>query len=75
MNLVSKLYDRIHFTFTQFTETLSTIESFEMYAKLLTPGVERILTVNYNLPPPQVMYIIRGSLKPIHELTDIEFNQ
>ena len=27
MNLVSKLYDRIHFIFIQFTETLSNLES------------------------------------------------
>lgn len=65
MTLVSKLYDRIHFVFLQFTETLGTLETHEMYAKLLPPRVESILTINYNLPPTYVMYILRGSLKPI----------
>jgi hypothetical protein len=42
---------------------------------LLPPKVERVLTVNYNLPPAYTMFIIRGSLKPIFELTESEFDQ
>jgi hypothetical protein len=42
---------------------------------LLPPKVERVLTVNYNLPPAYTMFIIRGSLKPIFELSESEFEQ
>ena len=74
MNLVSKLYDNIHFIFIQFVQSLSYLEQTE-YPKLLPPNVDRILTVNYNLPPSYTLYIIRSSLKPIHRLTDEEFAQ
>lgn len=74
MNLVSILYDRMHFTFLQFAETLSYLETPEMYARLLPAHPERVLVLNYNLPPPHALFVLRGSLKPIHELSDREFD-
>lgn len=74
MNLVSILYDRIHFIFLQFTETLSYFEGHQEYSMLLPPHPERVLITEYNLPPPYAISILRGSLKPIFQLTDDEFN-
>ena len=34
-----------------------------------------MLTINYNLPPTYTLFILRGSLKPIHELSEDEFGQ
>ena len=75
--VVSKLFDRTHFIFLQLTETLHTLESYQMYQQLLPQHVapEKVLTVNYKLPPPYTMFILRGGLKPIYELTADEFNQ
>lgn len=79
MQLVSILYDRLHFIFLQFTETLQHLSYLEGsdfdYLQLLPEKVERVLTVNYNLPPAHVMFLMRGSLKPIHQLTQSEFDE
>jgi hypothetical protein len=57
MNAVSTLYDRIHFIFLQFTESLTHLSYLEPdrqydYSKLLPVHAERVLTIKYNLPPP-----------------------
>ncbi len=57
MNIVSQLYDRIHFIFLQFTESLTHLSYLEPdrqydYSKLLPVNPERVLTINYNLTPP-----------------------
>ena len=70
--MISKLYDRTHFQFIQFTETLSYLDTYERYAQLLPAQVERVLSVDYNLPPAYTMFIIRGSLKPIYLLNGEE---
>jgi hypothetical protein len=44
------------------------------YKYLLPEKVERVLAINYNLPPAHVMFMIRGSLKPLHTLTPAEFD-
>ena len=78
MSIVSQLYDRIHFIFLQFTESLTHLSYLEPdrqydYSKLLPVNPERVLTVNYNLPPPTVFFMLRGSLKPIYQLSEQEF--
>lgn len=57
MNVVSQMYDRIHFIFLQFTESLTHLSYLEPdkqydYLKILPMHPERVLTQNYNLPPP-----------------------
>ena len=57
MNVVSQMYDRIHFIFLQFTESLTHLSYLEPdkqydYLKILPVHPERVLTQNYNLPPP-----------------------
>jgi len=75
MNFVSKWFDKTQLVFIQFTETLSFLEDLaEKYALLLPPNPERVLTVNYNLPPSYTFFILRGSFKPIYELKEDEFN-
>jgi hypothetical protein len=64
MNFISKWFDRVHLIFIQFTETLSTLEDPGQFLLLLPPvHPERVLVLNYNLPPPYVFFILRGSLK------------
>jgi hypothetical protein len=78
MNLISTLFDRIHFIFLQFTETINYISQIDRstdYTQLLPPSPERVLVYNYNLPPPYAISILRGSLKPIFLLTNDEFKQ
>jgi len=75
MNVVTQLYDRIHFIFLQFTESLTHLSYLEPdkqydYLKLLPVNPERVLTINYNLPPATTFFIMRGSLKPIYQLTE-----
>ena len=41
----------------------------------MPPMPEKVLTVNYGLPPQYVFMIIRGSLPPIYELTEDQFKQ
>ena len=45
------------------------------YSLLMPPSPERVLTINFKLPPQYVFFIIRGSLKPIWMLTEEEFLQ
>ena len=80
MNVVTQLYDHIHFIFLQFTESLTHLSSLEPdkqydYVKLLPANPERVLTMNYNLPPQTTFFIIRGSLKPIYQLSPEEFRE
>ena len=66
MITVSTLYDRTQFNFIQFVESLAYLEDSPLrYAQLLPVNVERVLTVNYRLPPAQVFSIMRGGFKPI----------
>ena len=75
MNVVTQLYDRIHFIFLQFTESLTHLSYLEPdkqydYLKLLPANPERVLTINYNLPPATTFFIMKGSLKPIYQLSE-----
>lgn len=74
--LVSTLYDRMQFNFIQFVESLAYLENVpSRYSLLFPPQPEKVLTLNYRLPPQYVFQILRGGLKKIQHLTDDEFNQ
>eukprot|EP00347_Sterkiella_histriomuscorum_P008986 403342964 len=74
--LISTLFDRMQFTFIQFVESLGYLENIpSRYSSIFPPQPEKILTLNYRLPPQYVFQILRGGLKKIQQLTDDEFNQ
>ncbi|CDW79776.1 tho complex subunit 2-like [Stylonychia lemnae] len=76
MMLISTLLDRMQFTFIQFVESLNYLEYIpSKYAQIWPASPEKVLTVNYKLPPQYVFQILRGGLKKIQHLTDDEFDQ
>ncbi len=57
-------------------ETLIYLENQpSKFAQLLPPHPEVVLTLDYKLPPQYVFFILRGSLKPLYQLTEDEFAQ
>lgn len=73
--LVSTLFDRLQFIFIQFVETLTYLADKNCKLQsLLPPNPEKILTLNYKLPPHYTFFIIRGSLKPLASLSLEEFH-